>query len=241
MLRAAQASGEATHLGGSLSIVEILTVLYGQVMSDSRSDPVDPNSDVFILSKGHAYLGLLATLTALNLLPEEQLRLYQSERSELGAHPIRHQLPQVVSSNGSLGHGLGLGSGIAFHKKLNNGSGRVFVLMGDGECSEGSVFEAALLAPQIELNNLVAIIDSNSFGNDGTLAYGSIDKVARAFEGFGWDLFLVDGHDELQLAAALGSQSLAPRVVVATTKKGRGIVNLEGSNETHHMRFTGQA
>lgn len=240
VLQAAKASGEPTHLGGSLSIVEILSVLFGKVMNDTMSDPVNPNTDVFILSKGHAYLGLLATLAAMGAMSEEQLMDYQSERSDFGAHPIRHQLPQVLSSNGSLGHGLGLGAGIAFHKRLKKGSGRVFVLLGDGECSEGSVFEVALLAPQLELNNLTAIIDANSFGNDGELAYGSVDKVSRAFEGFGWEVSWVDGHDEGLLTAVLDSASLAPQLVVALTTKGRGLRDLEGSNDTHHMTFKGQ-
>ncbi|MDA8796635.1 thiamine pyrophosphate-dependent enzyme [Aquiluna sp.] len=237
ILQAAESSGEPTHLGGSLSIVEILSVLYGKVLSDSDSDPVNPNSDVFILSKGHAYLGLLATFTAMHLLPETELMLYQSEGSAFGAHPIRHQLPQVVSSNGSLGHGLGVGAGIAFHKKRSNGRGRVFVLMGDGECSEGSVFEAALLAPQIELHNLVALIDCNSFGNDGLLAYGKVEKVSRSFEAFGWEVLSVDGHSEPQLEAALNRRGSCPRLILATTKKGKGIPDLEGSNDTHHMSF----
>lgn len=240
ILQAASASGEPTHLGGSLSIVEILSVLYGRVMNDTMSDPVNPNSDVFILSKGHAYLGLLATFAAMGVISEQQLMNYQSDKSDFGAHPIRHQLPQVVSSNGSLGHGLGLGAGIAFNKKSKEGSGRVFVLMGDGECSEGSVFEAALLAPKLGLSNLTAIIDANSFGNDGELAYGSVGKVASAFEGFEWNVSSVDGHDERVLAEALDSESPSPHLIVANTKKGRGLGDLEGSNDTHHMAFKGQ-
>jgi transketolase len=240
ILEVASASSEATHLGGSLSSVEIFTSLFSNVLNLKPVTSVSNSEDVFILSKGHCYLGLLATLCVEDRLKKSELLKYQSDHGPFGAHPIEGQTPDIVSSNGSLGHGLGFGLGIAFQKTIDKEPGTVYVLMGDSECSEGSVYEAALLAPALFANNLVAIIDSNSFGNDGELVYGSVDKIKGAFMAFGWSAVTVDGHSEEALTQALLSRDKTkPTLVVAKTTKGKGLPNHEGSNESHHMKFVG--
>jgi transketolase len=227
-----------THLGGSLSSVEILSVLFSRVMNLETKYSFPETEDIFILSKGHCYLALLSTLCEVGRLDRDELRKYQSDEGDFGAHPIVGQTKDIISSNGSLGHGLGFGLGISYQRKLDGESGSVFVLMGDGECSEGSIFEAALLCANLNVDNLVAIIDSNSYGNDGGLAYGDISKVSTAFLAFGWAVIHVDGHNEEEIYDALTNKHDGkPLLVVARTKKGSGLAELEGSNESHHMKL----
>jgi transketolase len=240
ILRVAQNSPGPTHLGGSLSSVEILAVLFTRII-DLTQDENHPelSRDLFILSKGHCYLALLATLSHIGRVDQSLLEGYQSEKSPFGAHPVLGQTPDVISSNGSLGHGLGFGLGISIQKRIDGQSGTAYVLLGDGECGEGSVYEAALLAPALQLENLVAIIDSNSFGNDGGLPFGSIDKVHGAFSAFGWEVRCVDGHSEKALCEALQAPHPGkPLLVVAKTIKGKGLDGIEGSNESHHMKLS---
>ena len=240
ILEVAQNSPGPTHLGGSLSSVEILTVLFTRII-DLSQDENHPelSRDLFILSKGHCYLALLATLSHIGRVDRSLLEGYQSETSPFGAHPVLGQTPDIISSNGSLGHGLGFGLGITIQKKIDRQSGTVYVLLGDGECGEGSVYEAALLAPALQLENLVAIIDSNTFGNDGELPFGSIDKVHGAFSAFGWEVRSVDGHSEQELSEALQApHPNKPLLVVAATIKGKGLDGVEGSNESHHMKLS---
>lgn len=238
ILEVAEHSQEPTHLGGSLSSVEIMSVLFSKVMKFSALESKLESEDLFILSKGHCYLGLLATLCEIGRLTKKELLTYQSEDGVFGAHPIMGQTPDIVSSNGSLGHGLGFGLGIAFQKKIDAEPGTVFVLMGDSECSEGSVLESALLAPELGVSNLVAIIDSNSFGNDGALAYGSAKKVAGAFAAFGWDVCHVNGHSEPEILEALNQRKPGlPKLLLASTVKGKGWAEVEGTNESHHIKF----
>lgn len=239
VLETAKKTSGPTHLGGSLSSIEILSVLFSGVMT-LGSDEESPHTekDLFILSKGHCYLALLATLCEAGRLDLSVLDLYQSDQGPFGAHPIMGQTRDIISSNGSLGHGLGFGLGIALQKKMDNQSGSVYVLMGDGECGEGSIYEAALMAPSLGVDSLVAIIDANSFGNDGDLPFVNIDKVSKAFGAFGWQVENVDGHSEIELTQAFSVPHLGkPMLIVAHTTKGKGLGGLEGSNESHHMKL----
>lgn len=239
VLQTARNSNGPTHLGGSLSSIEILSVLFSRVMTlESNEDSNNAEQDLFILSKGHCYLALLATLCEAGRLDLSALDHYQSDQGPFGAHPIMGQTRDVISSNGSLGHGLGFGLGIAFQKKMDNQPGSVYVLMGDGECGEGSVYEAALMAPSLGVSALVAIIDANSFGNDGDLPFVNIDKVSKAFGAFGWQVENVDGHSEEELTQAFSVPHTGkPMLIVAHTTKGKGLGGLEGSNESHHMKL----
>jgi transketolase len=220
-----------------MGVVEILCALFENFIDlDGSGGPIEHRND-FILSKGHAYLGLLATLCEAGRLPLSELMSYQAELGGFGAHPVRGELPEIISSNGSLGHGLPFGAGLALSKKLRGGSGKVFVLMGDGECSEGSVLEVGLIAPSLKLGNLIAVVDVNGFGNDGDLAYQDPEKVAGAFESFGWNVSRIDGNSKEEVRGALVGDSFSPTLLLAKTLKGKGIPGLEGSNESHHFKF----
>ena len=224
--------GESTHIGGSLSMVEALITLYGEFL---KHDPANPNwdeRDFFILSKGHSVLGYLAVLNNFGYFSDSKLKTFQSNGSDFIAHPVKNVKLGIESSNGSLGQGLsyGLGVAIGFHKRKE--ARNVFVLLGDGECNEGSVWETAALAAELETHNLVAIIDENKFRNDGpTKTYESKIKLANIWRAFGWNVVEVDGHDHAQLQEAFANaaeQKDAPTAIVARTIKGRGIVRRSG-------------
>ena len=231
----------SAHLGGGLSIVEITATLYGAVM---RFDPKRPDwheRDRFILSKGHGVLGYFTALHAVGLIPDEVLDTFQTNESPLIAHPVMNLDLGIESSNGSLGQGLSMAVGMALGARKRGRANRVYVLLGDGECNEGSVWEAAMSAAHYQLDNLVAIVDRNRFQSDGD--GGSVmnsDDMQSKWASFGWDAERVDGHDVERLYAALtrAHRNQAPKVLVAETVKGKGVAFMENNNEWHHNRLT---
>ena len=234
--------GESAHLGGCLSIVEILITLYGEILKHNPAKPIWDERDFFILSKGHCVLGHLAVLHNFKYFSDEKLKTFQSNGSDFIAHPVKNMELGMESSNGSLGQGLSYGLGVAIGFKKRKEPRNVFVLLGDGECNEGSVWETAALASELEANNLVAIIDENRFRNDGPIkAYQSKIKLANVWRAFGWNVIEADGHDHTQLQSAFanaGEQKNAPTAIVARTIKGRGISFMEENNDWHHNRIT---
>jgi len=234
-------SDSATHLGGGLSLVEILTCLYGEVLNFKRDDPFWEGRDRFILSKGHGVLAYFAALNHVGMISDEELKTFMKDGSELIAHPILNLALGIESSNGSLGQGLSLAAGMAKAAQIKNLNHSVYVLMGDGECSEGSVWEAAQVSSQLNLNNLTIIIDANGLQSDGEVADGGkCEQLLLKFQSFGWDSILVDGHDISELLVALmKSKTMSrPRCVVARTVKGKGISYMENNNSWHHARLT---
>ena len=234
--------GESAHLGGCLSIVEILITLYGEFLKHNPAKPTWDERDFFILSKGHCVLGHLAVLHNFKYFSDEKLKTFQSNGSDFIAHPVKNIKLGMESSNGSLGQGLSYGLGVAVGFKKRKEPRNVFVLLGDGECNEGSVWEAAALAAELETHNLVAIIDENRFRNDGpTKTYESKIKLANIWRAFGWNVVEVDGHDHAQLQEAFANaaeQKGAPTAIVAGTIKGCGISFMEKNNDWHHNRIT---
>lgn len=231
----------STHLGGGLSMVEIMATLYARVL---RYDPVDPRwpgRDRFILSKGHGVLGYFPALLAAGIIDEAVFNAFQTNGSDLIAHPVMNLDLGIESSNGSLGQGLSMAIGIALAARRKQQPFRTYVLLGDGECNEGSVWEAVMSAAQLKLDNLVIAIDYNKLQSDGD-ARQIIDlaDLAGKFRSFGWDVYDVDGHDVAQLVAAFEAPPAPdkPRVVVAHTVKGKGISFMENNNEWHHNRLT---
>ena len=240
VLEMSERSGQSTHLGGSLSEIDILNVLYGQVMHHNPEDPLDENRDIFILSKGHGFLGHLAVLFHQGYVKDSELLGFQSDDGDFISHPVRDVARGVESSNGSLGQGLSFGLGIAIGSSAMANPRKVFVLMGDSECSEGSVWEAAILAGYLGASNLVAIVDANGHGNDG---YGPVlgrDKLAQVFNSLGWLVREVDGHnyDELQQAFVFDPSITKPIAVICQTIKGKGVSFMEDNNDWHHGRVT---
>ena len=236
-------SAQAAHLGGGLSIVEILATLYGQILNFDKDNPYWPERDRFILSKGHGVLGYYSALLAAGFISEKKFSTYLTNESDLIAHPIMNLDLGIESSNGSLGQGLSMGIGIAFSAKKNKDLNyKSYVLLGDGECNEGSVWEAVMLAPQLKLDNLTAIVDYNKFQSDMTPSKEIINfgDLASKFESFGWDVYNVNGHSITELVNAFEAKHTVgkPKMIVANTIKGKGISFMENNNEWHHNILT---
>ena len=222
------------HIGSALSVVEIIAALYGKVLRVAAPD--DPERDRFILSKGHAALALYAALRARGWIDDTALASYCGDHSLAGTHPD-HQLAGIDFSTGSLGLGLPFGAGAALAARLSGSGRRVYVLVSDAECNEGSVWESVMFAAQHGLSNLVAIIDANGQqALDQTHRVLDLSPLEARWATFGWQTQVVDGHDPGQLTRALSSvSSSAPRVVVARTVFGKGVSFMEGQIKWHYM------
>tara|TARA_B100000900_G_scaffold400922_1_gene405046 strand:- start:7872 stop:8696 length:825 start_codon:yes stop_codon:yes gene_type:complete len=233
--------GTSAHFGGGLSMVESLTVLYDSILRFKKSNTRWENRDRFILSKGHGVLGFYATLFKFGLIGKAELDSFQKNESEFIAHPIMDLDYGIESSNGSLGHGLSLGIGIALAARKKNMNYRTFVMLGDGECNEGSVWEAVMCASHFKLNNLVAIVDRNSMQNDGLDEdVMKFHSIASSWKSFGWDIRDIDGHNLKDLYEAFkpDPKLSKPRVIIANTIKGKGIPFMEGVPSWHHGKLT---
>jgi transketolase len=231
----------SAHLGGGLSMVEIMAVLYGRVLRYQPKNPRWDNRDRFILSKGHGVLGYFSALLASGIIDEATYKTFQTNESDLIAHPVMNLDLGIESSNGSLGQGLSMGIGIALAAKKKQRDFNVYVYMGDGECNEGSVWEAVMSAAQLGLDNLTAIVDYNKLQSDGD-ARLIIDfaDLAGKFKSFGWDVQEIDGHAIPQIVDAFEGlrEPGRPRILVAHTIKGKGVSFMENNNEWHHNRLT---
>jgi transketolase len=228
--------GEAAHIGGGLSIVDILAVLYGDILKINLKKPADR----FILSKGHGFLALLSALYCQGYISKKKLMTFQTNGSEFIAHPIENPQLGIESSNGSLGQGLSFGIGIALSYKKKSRKESVFVLIGDGECYEGSIWEAAISATELELGNLTVIVDCNGHQNDGVIGkMMNYENLKKKWEGFGWNVILCDGHNITELLKALKIKEInRPTAVIAKTIKGKGVNFMENNNDWHHGRLT---
>jgi transketolase len=218
------------HIGSALSIVDIVAALYGRVLRVERPD--DPDRDRFILSKGHAALAVYAALRARGWIDDETLSGYCSDGTFAGTHPD-HGLPGIDFSTGSLGQGLSFAAGAALAATIQRSPRRVFVLISDAECNEGSVWESVMFAAQHRLSNLVAIVDVN-----GQQALDDTHRVLDArWAAFGWTAHVVDGHDLPELCSALtcADSSEGPRVVLAQTVFGKGVSFMERTIKWHYM------
>lgn len=231
------ARANASHIGGALSMADLLAVLYSDVLRIKPDQPSWLERDRFILSKGHSCVGLYAALACRGFFPEDDLLNYGADGSDLMAH-VSHKLPGVEFSTGSLGHGLPFAAGKALAAKRRGWDWRAFVLLSDGELDEGSNWEAILFAPQYKLDNLVIIIDYN-----GIQSLGSVSEVlelaplADKFRAFHWNVIEIDGHDHDAIREALSESSLRsgrPTCVIAATIKGKGVSFMENQLLWHY-------
>jgi transketolase len=230
------------HVGGSLSATDILAVLFFGVLRLRPDEPDWPERDHLIMSKGHASAALYAALAGRGFLDEEELATYGHSGGRLAGHPLR-RLPGVELSTGSLGHGLSLGLGFALAAARNGRPNRAFVVMGDGELQEGTVWEAAAAASALAVDNLTAVVDVNGWQMTGpTSDHGAGGaSLADRWAAFGWAVREVDGHDVDVLSEALGSGPAAPGrpvVVLARTVKGRGVAFLEDDARSHYVKLS---
>ncbi len=227
-----------SHIGAILSVADIMAVLYSDVLRFDSHDPKMETRDRFILSKGHAGASVYAALAENGFFPVEELKSHYQNGSRLSGH-VSHHLPGVDLSTGSLGHGLSVGTGMAYAAKKNHARYKVFVVLGDGECDEGSVWEAAMFANHYRLDNLVAIVDHNRMQSmdfcEKTIELGDF---AGKWESFGWNTIELNGndHDELKKAFATEFENGKPLVIIADTTKGFGVPFME-NDILWHYRF----
>ncbi len=223
------------HIGSALSIADIVATLYSGALRVTL--PTDPDRDRFILSKGHAVLALYAALHLKGWLSSDELSTYCGDGTVLGVHP-EHVLNGIDFSTGSLGHGLGMGAGAALGARMKGSARRVFVLVSDAECNEGSLWEAVMFAAHHHLSNLIAIVDVN-----GQQALGytkdvlDMSSLADRWRAFGWDAHDMDGHDTpamLETIGELDTTSGAPHVLIAHTTFGKGVSFMEGQIKWHY-------
>ena len=226
---------EASHVGSCLSICDILYTLYFKVLNVDPARPEMAERDKFLLSKGHASAALYSVLALKGFFPEEHLERFSVNDGLLPGHLDSSVVPGVEISAGSLGHGLSIGIGMAVANRLSKNPGRLFVLMGDGECNEGSVWEAAMMGSSLALANLTAIVDFNGLqGFYKTGEFADKEAMAARWRAFGWEVIEVNGHDLAQLEEVLKKPQTGPRAVIAHTVKGKGVSFMENKLEWHY-------
>jgi len=229
----------AGHLGGPLSAADILAALYFHVMRIRPDEPAWPDRDRFILSKGHSSVGLYAALALRGYFPVEELATFDAAHSRLQGHPDMTRLPGLDMSSGSLGMGISAGVGMALGARLTDRDVRTYVMLGDGECQEGEVWEAAMSAARYGLDSLIAIVDHNKLqqygwpgdGPDGRTPPQAPGELVAKWSAFGWRVLELDGHDMKKILEALEEAAHGdgrPTVLIAHTTKGKGVSFMEG-------------
>ncbi len=230
--------GERGHVGSSMSLIEIFRVLYDDILRYRADEPMWDGRDRCILSKGHGCLALYAVLADKGFFPVSEIETFCRFDSILGGHPERGKVPGVEASTGALGHGLSIGVGMALAQRIRGGDAKVFVVMGDGELNEGSVWEAAMSAGHHKLSNLIAIVDYNKIQSAGpTAEIQDLEPLTDKWAAFGFTPVEVNGHDVEALRAAFAVTPQAggkPTAVICHTVKGRGIPFAEHDPSWHH-------
>ena len=241
VLRATTGAGSG-HPGGSLSATDILVTLYWRELRHDPRNPDWPDRDRFILSKGHAAPALYTVLAERGYFPHEQLKHLREHNSMLQGHPDATRTPGVEVSSGSLGNGLSIASGIACALKIDGRSSRVYCLIGDGECDEGLIWEAAMFATHRKLDNLTAIIDRNGLQIDGpTEKVLALEPFADKWRAFNWHVICINGHDHQQITDALEEAKKTtgkPTAIIAQTTKGKGVSFMENVVSFHGKACT---
>jgi transketolase len=236
IIRMITAAGSG-HPGGSLSVIDILTVLYAKHLRHDPKRPDWPGRDRLILSKGHACPALYAVMAHEGYFPKEELSTLRKLGSRLQGHPERHRLPGIEAATGSLGQGPSIALGMALASQLDKTDQRVYVVCGDGEMQEGQVWEALMAAPKFKLDNLTLIVDSNNGQIDGHVSeIMPLEPLADKLKSFNWDTRVIDGHDLGAIDAALTAVKTVkgqPQAIVAKTVKGKGVSFMENNIAWH--------
>ena len=230
-------SAASGHIGGSLSVADILTVLYFHTMKVDPKAPQAPDRDRLVLSKGHTTPALYATLALKGYFPVEELKLFRSVEGHYSGHPDMVHVPGVDMSTGSLGQGISAAVGMALAGQMDGKDHRIYAVLGDGEVEEGQVWEAAMAAAKYHLDNLCAVVDVNGLQIDGKTAdVMPSEPLDKKFEAFNWNVIRVDGHDIAAVAAAFEAAKKGkgkPTVILARTVKGKGVSFMEGDAGWH--------
>lgn len=225
------------HMGASFSMADIISVLYfDDVLKYDAADPAWEERDKFILSKGHASYALYAVLAKAGYFPEEELWHVGQAGSKFGGHPKMYDIPGVEASTGALGHGLSFAIGIAYANKMDHKDSHVYVVLGDGECQEGSIWEGALSAPTLQLDNLTVVIDHNKLqAMDDMENIVHMQPFADKWKAFGWNVLEIDGHNYGEIKEALLVRKKdVPTAVIAHTIKGKGVSFMENVPIWHY-------
>lgn len=232
------ARANASHIGSSLSMADLLAVLFARYLRFDPQDPEWPERDRFVLSKGHGCAALYAALAEVGYFPVERLETFYQDGSPLAGHATHKGVPGIEVSTGSLGHGLSLSAGMALALKVDGTAQRTVCLLSDGECDEGSVWEAALFSAHHRLDGLVAIVDYNKIQSFGSVSEVlDLAPLADKWRAFGWGVREIDGHDLDAIEAALGAlpfEADRPSCIVANTVKGKGVSFMEGELLWHY-------
>ncbi|WP_010167258.1 transketolase [Candidatus Epulonipiscium viviparus] len=230
-------NAQSGHPGGSLSIAELMSVLFFDEMNIDPKNPKDPDRDRFVLSKGHAAPALYAALALRGYFDPEDIKTLRKVDSYLQGHPCKNKVPGVDMSTGSLGQGLSAGNGMAMCGKYDKKDYRVYVVCGEGEIQEGQIWEAAMTAAHYKLDNLTLFVDSNKLQIDGpTEEVMSVGDISAKFSAFGWNTLTINGHDEAAIKEAIASAKAykgKPTAIVCETIKGKGVSYMEGNLNFH--------
>ena len=238
---AVAAGSSSAHFGGALSIAEIVSTLFAYQMKIDNKNPNWEERDRFILSKGHACLAYYAALSEIGYISKDELKTFEKNDTNLLGHPVINKNLGIEFSNGSLGMGLSLGIGVAISSIKKGKNFNVYVILGDGECNEGSVWEAAMAAPNFKLKNLYAIIDKNNFQQTGSnKEIMDVSNLKDKWSSFGWHTTELDGHNiqELYNFFNTSNEINKPKAIIANTIKGKGFSFSENNNDWHHSVMT---
>lgn len=232
-----KAGSSSAHIGGALSIADILAALFAKKISYDSLDPLSKDRDRFILSKGHACLAYYSVLHEIKYLSKDDMDTFEKNESFLLGHPVMNKKYGIEFSTGSLGMGLSLGIGVSISAIKKKKKFQVYVILGDGECNEGSIWESAMFAPNNNLSNLNVIIDRNNFQQTGeNKNIMDLRNLSDKWKSFGWDVFEINGHDINALNKYFENTNKvnSPKVLIANTLKGKGISFAENNNQWHH-------
>ena len=234
------AGSSSAHIGGALSIADIIGTLFAKKIKFREGDPYFEGRDRFILSKGHACLAYYASLFENKFLDKNDLLSFEKNGSDLLGHPVRNMKKGIEFSTGSLGMGLSLGIGVALSLKKKKLSNHIYIILGDGECNEGSVWEAAMCASHYKLNNITVIVDNNNFQQTGSNdQIMSLGDLSLKWKSFNWSTSVIDGHNFEQINSSLEKNIIdGPNVIIAKTIKGKGVSIFENNNSWHHAVIT---
>lgn len=239
-LQLAYDAGDAgAHLGGGLSSIEILATLYGAVANVDNENPYNEDRDRILMGKAHCVLAYYTALHEVGFISDKELNSFEKDGTMFVGHPVRNIEKGIEYSGGSLGMALSVGAGMAIHAKKQKSLRKIYVLLGDGECEEGSIWEAMMFASKYQLDNLVAIVDRNKLQSDGlTCDVIGLDNLPEKFSAFGWEVVQVDGHNVSELLRAYQTISVnKPLVIIADTVKGKGVSFMEGNVDWHHAEL----
>tara|TARA_B100001057_G_scaffold467045_1_gene524777 strand:- start:3531 stop:4367 length:837 start_codon:yes stop_codon:yes gene_type:complete len=234
------AGASSSHFGGALSIVEIISTLFSNQMNLNEKNRYSETRDRFILSKGHACLAYYAGLCEIGFIKKDELKTFEKNDSNLLGHPVANKELGIEFSNGSLGMGLSLGIGLCISSKKKKSNFKVYVILGDGECNEGSVWEAMMAASHFKLDNLYTFIDRNNFQQTGSNnEIMSLENLKSKLISFGWNTIEIDGHNINEISNALNlNDKNRPTAIIANTVKGKGFSFSENNNSWHHAVLT---